>query len=79
MAEDLLFRTTDETLATFTAFYREKKVEKKELISNLTLEERLGQDVVEGSKDGLIKDLDEALTKYKPLDIINGPSDGRDE
>ena len=73
MAEDLLFRTTDENLATFTAFYREKKVEKKELISNLTLEERLSQYVVEGSKDGLLKDLDEALTKYNPLDIINGP------
>ncbi|WP_425452795.1 methionine synthase [Ammoniphilus oxalaticus] len=73
MSEELLFDTTDETLATFTAFYREKKVEKKIEISNLTLEERLAQYVVEGSKDGLIKDLDEALQKYPPLEIINGP------
>lgn len=73
LAEDLIFRTTDENLAQFTAFYREKKVEKKEQISNLSLEERLAQYIIEGSKDGLLKDLDEALTKYAPLDIINGP------
>ncbi len=73
MAEDLIFRTTDENLAQFTAFYREKKVEKKEQISNLSLEDRLAQYIIEGSKDGLLKDLDEAMAKYAPLDIINGP------
>ncbi|MED4727880.1 methionine synthase [Aneurinibacillus migulanus] len=73
MAEALLFDTTDETLAEFTAFYREKKVENVEEVSNLTLEERLAHYVVEGTKEGLIPDLEEALTKYAPLDIINGP------
>ncbi|MEW9669310.1 methionine synthase [Ammoniphilus sp. 3BR4] len=73
LSEDLLFRTNDATLAEFTAFYREKKTVKKEAASNLTLEERLAQYIVEGTKDGLLKDLDEALTKYPPLDIINGP------
>jgi 5-methyltetrahydrofolate--homocysteine methyltransferase len=73
LAEDLLFNTNDETLATFTAFYREKKVTKKEEISNLPLEERLGNYVVEGTKEGLLPDLEAALQKYKPLDIINGP------
>jgi 5-methyltetrahydrofolate--homocysteine methyltransferase len=73
MAEDLLFRTTDETLAKFTAFYREKKVVKKEEINNRTLEERLAFYVIEGSKDGLIKDIEVALNKYAPLEIINGP------
>ena len=29
--------------------------------------------MVEGSKEGLIPDLDEALTKYGALEIINGP------
>ncbi|SEM83828.1 methionine synthase [Paenibacillus sp. OV219] len=73
LAEDLIFNTNDDTLSAFVAAFREKKVEKKEKISNLTLEERLGSYIVEGTKEGLYPDLDEALTKYAPLDIINGP------
>lgn len=73
LAEDLLFNTNDETLATFTAFYREKKVEKKQDVSNLTLEERLASYIVEGTKEGLIPDLEVALTTYTPLEVINGP------
>ncbi|MGG0796981.1 methionine synthase [Brevibacillus laterosporus] len=73
LAEDLLFHTNDETLATFTDFYRQKKKEVVKEVSNLTLEERLANYVVEGSKDGLIPDLTLALEKYEPLDIINGP------
>jgi 5-methyltetrahydrofolate--homocysteine methyltransferase len=73
LAEELIFNTNDDTLAQFVAYFRAKKVEKKEKTSDLTLEERLASYVVEGSKDGLIPDLDEALKKYAPLDIINGP------
>ncbi len=73
LAEDLIFHTSDETLAAFVEFFREKKVEKKEKTSNLSLEERLSSYIVEGTKEGLIPDIDEALTKYAPLEIINGP------
>ncbi|MDF2658415.1 MAG: 5-methyltetrahydrofolate--homocysteine methyltransferase [Paenibacillus sp.] len=73
LAENLIYNTTDETLAEFVAHFREKKVEKSEKISNLSLEERLGSYVVEGTKEGLIPDLEEALKKYAPLEIINGP------
>ncbi len=74
MANKLLFETSNETLDKFIAFYREKKVEKNVQHSSLLLEERLANYVIEGSKDGLIEDLDKALQKYeKPLDIINGP------
>ncbi len=73
LAEELLFETNDETLATFTEFYRQKKKEAAVEVSSLTLEERLARYVVEGSKDGLIPDLQQALEKYLPLDIINGP------
>ncbi|MCM3783883.1 methionine synthase [Neobacillus mesonae] len=73
LAEDLIYRTNDETLASFVAAFRNKKVEKKVQISNLTLEERLASYVVEGSKEGLIPDLDLARAKYSPLEIINGP------
>lgn len=73
-AEKLLFDTTDETLATFTEMYRGKKKEAKSTLPDMTLEERLAYYVVEGTKEGLLPDLDLALAKYPaPLDIINGP------
>ncbi|WP_274362221.1 methionine synthase [Paenibacillus thermotolerans] len=73
LAEDLIFHTSDETLAAFVAHFREKKVVKKEKASDLPLEERLASYIVEGTKEGLIPDLDEAMKKYSPLEIINGP------
>ncbi|MDO7904935.1 methionine synthase [Paenibacillus sp. JX-17] len=73
LAEQLIYETNDETLAAFVAAFRNKKVEKKEIISNLSLEERLASYVVEGTKEGLIPDLELALAQYGPLEIINGP------
>ncbi|MEW9672167.1 methionine synthase [Ammoniphilus sp. 3BR4] len=73
LAENLLFHTSDETLAAFTSFYRQKKAIVKQQETNITLEERLARYVVEGSKDGLKKDLEEALRSYSALEIINGP------
>ncbi|TCZ81043.1 methionine synthase [Paenibacillus albiflavus] len=73
LAEQLIYETNDDTLAAFVAHFRTKKVEKKEKISNLSLEERLASYVVEGTKEGLIPDLQEALKKDAPLNIINGP------
>jgi 5-methyltetrahydrofolate--homocysteine methyltransferase len=74
LAEALLFNTTDETLATFTEFYRGKKKETKSTVPNMSLEERLSYYVVEGTKEGLLPDLALALEKYPaPLEIINGP------
>lgn len=73
LAEDLLFLTNDETVATFTAFYREKKVVEKVSISSLSLEERIARYVVEGTKEGLVPDLETGLATYQPLGLINGP------
>ncbi|MFJ7935216.1 methionine synthase [Sporosarcina sp. NPDC096371] len=74
MANDLLFSTTDETLADFTNFYRGKKKEKTEDDIPKTVPERLSYYVIEGTKEGLIPDLEAALEMYDaPLDIINGP------
>jgi 5-methyltetrahydrofolate--homocysteine methyltransferase len=74
MAEELLFNTTDETLAVFTDFYRDKKKEAKSTLPEMTLEERLAYYVVEGTKEGLLPDLAAALEVYPaPLEIINGP------
>ncbi|MDG5473267.1 methionine synthase [Jeotgalibacillus sp. ET6] len=74
LAEELLFDTTDESLATFTEFYRGKKKESKSTMPDMTLEERLAYYVVEGTKEGLLPDLELALGEYDaPLGIINGP------
>lgn len=74
LADNLLFHTTDETLALFTDFYRGKKKEAKTTVLNLSLAERLAYYVVEGTKEGLLPDLELALAEYPaPLDIINGP------
>ncbi|UQD52123.1 methionine synthase [Bacillus methanolicus] len=74
MAEKLLFETTDESLAAFTEFYRDKKKETKSTLPDMTLEERLSYYIVEGTKEGLFQDLELALESYpSPLDIINGP------
>jgi 5-methyltetrahydrofolate--homocysteine methyltransferase len=73
LAEDLIFHTSEETLARFVAYFRGKKKVEHTRQSTLTLEERLANYIVEGSKDGLFQDLDEALKTYRPLEIINGP------
>ncbi|WP_078578119.1 methionine synthase [Salipaludibacillus agaradhaerens] len=81
LADDLLFRTNDDTLAAFTDFYRKKKPRKATAVKKLPLKERLADYIIEGSKDGLNDDLAEALKTYRdPLSIINGPlMDGMDE
>lgn len=74
LAEELIFTMTDKSLAEFTEFYRGKKKEAKKPTTNMSLPERLANYVVEGTKEGLIPDLDIALKEYDtPLDIINGP------
>ncbi|SES38654.1 methionine synthase [Psychrobacillus sp. OK032] len=74
MANELLFTTTDKTLADFTDFYRDKKKEKTEADIPKTVPERLAYYIIEGTKEGLIPDLEQALNMYdSPLEIINGP------
>jgi 5-methyltetrahydrofolate--homocysteine methyltransferase len=74
LAEGLLFKTEQRILEEFTDFYREKKKEVKISTTTMTLEERLASYIIEGTKEGLIPDLELALTKYDdPLKIINGP------
>ncbi|MEO0512760.1 MAG: methionine synthase [Planctomycetota bacterium] len=43
----------------------------KQDLKELTLEERLRVHIIDGEKEGLTSCLDEALTKYPPLDIVN--------
>ena len=74
LAEDLIWWRGDDPIAQFAAYFREKKVKPtREERKSLPLDERLALYILEGSKEGLVEDLDEALTTRKPLAIINGP------
>ncbi|MBI3247812.1 MAG: methionine synthase [Deltaproteobacteria bacterium] len=74
LSEDLIYWRGDDPIAAFAAHFRQKKTkEKTDTRKDLPLDERLARCIVEGSKDGLIDDLDEALQHRSPLAIINGP------
>ncbi len=74
LSEDLIWWRGDDPIAAFTAHFR-AKTPKAAVIerSDLTLDERLGRYILEGTKEGLYADLDEALRERAPLEIINGP------
>ena len=74
LAENLIWYQGDDPVSAFANHFREKapKASTEERL-NLPLDERLALAIIEGSKEGLSDDLDEALTGRTPLEIINGP------
>jgi 5-methyltetrahydrofolate--homocysteine methyltransferase len=72
LAEDLIFWRGDDPVAAFAAHFR-GRTKAPAVQRTLSLDERLARYIVEGSRDGLIEDLDEKLREAAPLDIINGP------
>jgi 5-methyltetrahydrofolate--homocysteine methyltransferase len=83
LAEELIFlpvgdvEAGDRAVATFTAFFRGRAADTgKPARADLPLDERLARAVIEGTKEGLTDDLEQALADPRwpnPLDIINGP------
>jgi 5-methyltetrahydrofolate--homocysteine methyltransferase len=74
LADDLIWWRGDDPIAAFAAHFREKKsAVTPEDRKSMPLDDRLARYILEGSKDGLVADLDEALTKRGALEIINGP------
>ncbi|HEX7125475.1 MAG TPA: methionine synthase [Thermodesulfobacteriota bacterium] len=73
LAEDLLWNRGDDPVAAFAAHFRDRKGKAKGSRADLPLDQRLARYIVEGSRDGLIEDLNEKLKEARPLDIINGP------
>ncbi|MGH7815473.1 MAG: methionine synthase [Candidatus Binataceae bacterium] len=74
LAEDLIWWRGDDPIAAFAAYFRARKstvvaIDRK----SMPLDERLARCILEGSKEGLHEDLDEALTARGALEIINGP------
>ncbi len=82
LAESLLFLEPgdveggEKAVRRFTDAFRERKSAASRPVEDLTVEERLARNVVEGSKEGLVPSLDAALADGRwesPLDIVNGP------
>ncbi len=61
-------------IAAITEFFRKAGAKQKKSAAQLPLDERLARYIIEGSKDGLIDDLNRKLAEgAAPLEIINGP------
>ncbi len=61
-------------IAAITDHFRGARAKVKAQAADLPLDERLAHYIIEGTKDGLIEDLDRKLAEgAAPLDIINGP------
>ncbi len=60
-------------IAAVAEHFRGASKKEKKKAADLPLDERLANYIIEGTKDGLIPDLDLKLKEAVPLDIINGP------
>ena len=74
LAEDLIWYSGDDPVAAFAAHFRDKApATTHEERQSLPLDDRLALAIIEGTKEGLADDLNEALQGRSPLEIINGP------
>jgi 5-methyltetrahydrofolate--homocysteine methyltransferase len=61
-------------IAAIAEHFRGTGARKKERAADLPLDQRLANYIIEGSKDGLVDDLNRKLAEnVAPLDVINGP------
>jgi 5-methyltetrahydrofolate--homocysteine methyltransferase len=61
-------------IAAISEHFRGAKRREKESTEKLTLDQRLSSYIVEGTRDGLVEDLERKRAEgVRPLDIINGP------
>jgi 5-methyltetrahydrofolate--homocysteine methyltransferase len=77
LSNNLLFNISTEIapdpIAAFAAHFRERKKVSTIDRSSIPIEERLAKNIIDGSKEGLMDDLQTILKTLKPLQIINGP------
>ncbi len=82
LCEDLLYDRGEDPIAAFAAHFKTKKAVPREAAASraLPVETRLASHIIEGTREFLEQDIDEALGRYAPLDVINGPlMDGMNE
>ncbi len=74
LSEDLIWFKGEDPVAAFAAHFRDRVVKSTtEERQSLPLDERIALAIIDGIREGLSEDLDEALTARTPLEIINGP------
>ncbi len=73
LGEDLLHNRGADPIGSFANHFRVRQPKTQISEEKLPLMERLPRYIIEGSKDGLVPDLNLALKEMKPLAIINGP------
>ncbi|MBF8299051.1 MAG: methionine synthase, partial [Dehalococcoidia bacterium] len=74
VSEDLIWWRGADPIAAFAAHFRERKAAAAvQDRSAMPLDERLARCIIDGTKEGLIDDLDLAMRDRTPLEIINGP------
>jgi 5-methyltetrahydrofolate--homocysteine methyltransferase len=73
LAEDLIYGRGEDPVGAFADHFRGMTKAPKAAGAQLSLDERLARYIVEGSKEGLIEDLDRKLDASGALDIVNGP------
>ncbi len=75
VAEDLIYDRSREDyipLERFMALFEGRTAQKTEKRKRAeTVEERLKDRIIDGDRQGLTEDLDQAMTQYPPLDIVN--------
>ncbi|MDH3659933.1 MAG: methionine synthase [Alphaproteobacteria bacterium] len=73
-AEDLIFdrrREGYDPLQAFMALFADRKATETKAERPAEVEKRLAQRIIDGDRQGLEDDLDEAMATYPPLEIIN--------
>ena len=74
LADDLIYWRGADPVGAFAAAFRDRAPVSHVPPADLPLDERLPRYIIEGVKDGLTADLDEALARGdRPLELINGP------
>jgi 5-methyltetrahydrofolate--homocysteine methyltransferase len=74
LAEDLLWARGDDPIGALVSHFRDRAPKPAPPpIAELPLDQRIARCVIDGSREGLERDLDLALVDRKPLEIINGP------
>ena len=74
LAEDVIWDRGEDPVAAFADHFRDRAPKATdEERRKLPLDHRLSLAIIEGTKEGLAEDLDEALTDRAPLEVINGP------
>ncbi len=78
LCDDLLWYRTEngnDPIANFAAYFRGKETRTEVTVdrSTLSVNEKIEINIVQGTKEYLIENLDEALTQWDPLGVINNP------